>query len=262
MKHALALSCMAAIAAPAAAQAVDPKARDLAEPVLRQLLLEAERSYYRDEPDGGGALSLWTRPRATDHAGLCTSNLVDIEVATSRGAAAPRVGEPARIRSVAATSLYHVVLGLDRKPRWDLSGAALDRACADPAQTGAGFEAGSIDEADRAVRSLGVAVQALSKPASPIVHIVCGRIAYCPTAKEAASLIEATSTGSLHPRGMHCPARLECIGTTVFTGPGRCSAWAVMVASEPADPMRVRRIEIRYSGPMFECDPFPPETPP
>jgi hypothetical protein len=262
MRHFGRLTALAATGLAAAASAAPPSDEALADTVLRQLRLEAEYIHVSRSADGAASLLIETRPRATDRRGLCVNDALSIDLLRPDDPAEGRPAEPARIRRIGVKTYYEVLLDADRKPRWDVGGDALARACTDRHRHGQGFEAESSAEAELAVKSLTEAVTQLRSGGPAKIRIVCGRIAFCPTRAEAAASIDTIDPRLRHTDEARCGRKLACVTVAFQSGPGLCDVWSVSVGSEWSDPRRVRTIAIRYGGLVFECEKFPePDRP-
>jgi len=262
MRHFARLTGLAAAGLAAAASAAPPSDDALADTVLRQLRLEAEHVHVSRSADGAASLLIETRPRASDVRGVCVNEALSMDMLRPEDAAEGRRGEPARIRQIGVKTYYQVLLDAHRKPRWDVGDDALARACTDPDRHGQGFEAETATEAQLAVKSLTEAVTQLRSGGPAKIRIVCGHIAFCPTRSDAAASIDAMDPRLRHADEARCGRKLACVTVAFQSGPGLCDVWRVSVGSEWSDPRRVRTIDIRYGGPVFECQKFPePDRP-
>jgi hypothetical protein len=215
---------------------VNEEAKRAGEPVVRQLFSEADGAWYKDQ-NGEARLTLWGRARASADGGVCAREALSIRMARPGEPPAAPPGQPARIRDVESKREFHVIRDDRNEPRWDLTGDALERACADPGE--ARFDwmtAASSSEARAAVQSLLLVERELAKPQSPLVRLKCSSPG-CSDRGQLARLLQ--------PLGYHeirtCDAGDKRRCQEIFLSDYRnCGGWRLQIVSEWEEPLRIR----------------------
>jgi hypothetical protein len=248
---------LAAIAMLAAQQqiAVDEEALRAGAPVVRQLLEEAPDAYYQADP-GRTTFVIATRQRQTNVGGICGRDQVKMVMAPPGERPAAPAPRRARIRELEVDHQFHVLRTEDGAPRWDLTGDALEDACAG---TGDGafhwIEAESADEARAGVLGLLAVVRALGERDSPLIRFHCSG-ARCFDRAQVASLIEPFQPANISSRSTRrCGAggRYRC---QIFfvVDIALCGGWQLEAESAWEEPFRLRSATfIKREGIAIHC---------
>jgi hypothetical protein len=222
------------------------EAKRAGDPVLRQFMAEAEFAWYMIDYKGQAMFRLAGRGRASPEGGICARESVTIHMARSADAPAAAPGLPARIRDVEYDREFHLIRNGRDEPSWDLTGDALDRACADPALARLVWsKAESSGEAWIGVQSLLIVQSELAKPASTLVRVTCATEP-CPRAR-IVDLIEPLSDHDIRAASdwADCGARAKWRCQEIFiTDLSICGGWRLRVKSDWNLPLRIRRAEL------------------
>ncbi|HYG29668.1 MAG TPA: hypothetical protein VD887_05570 [Allosphingosinicella sp.] len=234
---------------------VGEEARQAGAPIVEQLLREAPSPWYHRRADGRARLVFWTRGRASRSDGLCEREQITIDSARPGEPAAP--GEPAHIRSVAVQPQFRALRNDSSQPLWEVTGAALDRACADPLEArSAWFDADSAYAARTAILGLFAVERELARPQSGLIEIRCGRQRNCFDREAMASLIDPLggmtaygpdAAGCRVPRGRMCQ-RFHIADMAI------CGSWQLDIESDDEEPFRLRRARFtRRANSAIHC---------
>lgn len=175
------------------------------------------------------------------------------------GAAAPPSGEdgaPARIREVEVERQFHILKTSEDQPRWDLTGDALERACADRGEGGHDWiRAESAEDAHAAVLGLLAVRAALAEPASPLIRVRCERPRTCLDRTQAGAWIEPFDSSARGPlRSSRCGgARRYRCQVFIVLDVGHCQVWHLELETEWEAPYRVRAATFLDRGAMHHC---------
>ena len=244
-----------ALLAQDAPSVVGEEARQAGAPIVEQLIREAPSPWYHRRADGTARLVLWTRGRASRRNGLCEREQVTVVSARPGEAAAP--GEPAHIRSVAVQPQFRVLRTDSGEPLWDVGGAALDRACADPLEArSAWFDADSIYAARSAVLGLFAVERELARPQSRLIEIRCGRQRNCFDREAMASRIDPLgSITAFGPDAAGCRVRRgRSCQRFHIADMAICGSWQLDIESDEEEPFRLRRARFtRRANSAIHC---------
>ena len=182
-----------------------------AEPVVAQLLAEAEHVSYHVDTRGWATVSLTTHRRASSQGGICEREAVRIEMERPNAAAGARPGERPRIRNIELKRYFRVVTDARGEPLWELRNDALETACvARLAGLDRWFEAGAVYDVWPAVVGLAQVKRALADPNSRLIRWQCWDLSHMP---------EVRGT-ELVPRRATCIDRDRMAALITPTNPG------------------------------------------
>jgi len=252
-----ALMTMAMVAQMPANRPLTPEeARRAAAPVLEQMLGEATGAYYSVDSGGRAHAILWTRGRASDQAGVCAREQLGIEM--DGAAAPPSAGQAARarIRKVEVERQFHVLKTDDDRPRGEVTGEALEAACADPDEAHADWiHAESAEDAWAAVLGL-IAVRAgLAEASSPLIRVRCSRPRTCFSREDTSIWISPFDESDYRPlsrSGCAAATRHRC-QMFIIVDIARCQVWHLEMETELQAPYRLRAATFLDNGAVDHC---------
>jgi hypothetical protein len=185
-----------------------------------------------------------TRPRASDHRGICRRDRLKIERDPS-GA----------ISKVETTHHFFIVAGSGGKPRWDLSGEALQESCAAAGESDRWFEAGDSYDAEAAVVALLGLREELLKPDLVAGVWGCRAGKRCPDPKAIGERIEPLNPGYVwpdHAAGLPCPEGKYCVAVTLEHS--RCDTWVTQLRLDRSDGMRFHSARAGLQLGILHCN--------
>ncbi|MET1110456.1 MAG: hypothetical protein ABWX67_02905 [Allosphingosinicella sp.] len=226
-------------------QAIESDARRKARDALEQLLAgDGDPNRYRDYR-GERLVTVSTRPRASDHKGICQFDR--LEIARDPAGAVP---------GVEATHWFLVRAGAGDRPRWDLKGEALAKSCAAAGRSGRWFAAAEAYSAEAAVVGLAGLKEALSRPDAVAGTWSCRsrRKKACPDPKAIAERIEPLFPESVSDGGtarVPCPEGMYCVSVRLANSD--CSGWVTQLRLQTDDGFRFHSARAGWQVSPHHC---------
>lgn len=252
-----ALMTMAIAAQTPANRPLTPEeARRAAGPVLEQMLGEASGAYYSVDYRGRAHAALWTRGRASDQAGVCEREQLNVEM--DGASAPPSAGQEAqaRIRKVEVERQFHVLKTDDDRPRGEVTDEALEAACADPDEAHANWiHAESAEDAWAAVLGLIAVRAALADASSPLIRVRCSHPRTCFSREDTRIWMSPFDEGAFRPlsrSGCAAATRYRC-QMFIIVDIARCQVWHLEMETELQAPYRVRAATFLDGGAVDHC---------